>query len=123
MVGLRERRSRSPFSYTPKKWSGFPDMETHDPSRQSPHPIRPYTDHDRRDYQRMRLALWPDCDDADIDPWIARPDATTLLATRSDGALCGFVEVGARSHAEQCETSPVGFIEGWYVDPDARARG
>ena len=92
-------------------------------NRGEPNRIRTYSGADRREYQRMRLALWPDCDDSDIDPWMARPDATTFLAVRADDTLCGFVEVGARSIAEACETSPVGFLEGWYVDPDARGDG
>ena len=71
----------------------------------------------------MREALWPDCSDADNDGWFARPDAATLLAVRDDGSLCGFVEVGARPYAEGCDSSPVGYIEGWWVDADMRKRG
>ena len=71
----------------------------------------------------MRWALWPDCDDSDNDLWFAREDATTFVAVRDDGRLSGFVEVGARSHADDCVTTPVGYIEGWYVDPDVRGRG
>jgi aminoglycoside 6'-N-acetyltransferase I len=78
---------------------------------------------DRTEYQRMRLALWPDCSDADIDPWFARDDAATFLAERADGTPCGFVEVGSRPYAEGCESSPVGYIEGWWVDVDMRRTG
>jgi aminoglycoside 6'-N-acetyltransferase I len=85
--------------------------------------VRRYTPADRKAYQRMREALWPDCTDADNDVWFAREDATTFLAVRDDGALCGFVEVGARSIADSCLTSPVGYIEGWWVDADVRNRG
>lgn len=85
--------------------------------------VRRYTPADRAGYQRMREALWPDCSDADIDAWSAREDATTVLATRDDGSLCGFVEVGSRPYAEGCESSPVGYIEGWWVDEDVRNRG
>lgn len=85
--------------------------------------VRPYEARDRREYQRMREALWPDCSDADDDSWLAREDATTFVATRDDDSLCGFVEVGARPYAEGCESSPVGYIEGWWVAPDMRSRG
>jgi aminoglycoside 6'-N-acetyltransferase I len=71
----------------------------------------------------MRLALWPDCSDADIDPWLAREDATTFVAERPDGSLCGFVEVGSRRYAEGCESSPIGYVEGWWVDQDVRRTG
>ncbi len=78
---------------------------------------------DRREYQQLREKLWPDCSDADNDSWLARNDATTFLAERPDGSLCGFVEVGSRPYAEDCESSPVGYIEGWWVDADVRKRG
>jgi aminoglycoside 6'-N-acetyltransferase I len=75
----------------------------------------------------MRIALWPDepsaGTDSDMRAWLDRPDATVFVASRPDGSLCGFVEVGARAYAEGCETSPVGFIEGWYVDADVRQLG
>ena len=36
----------------------------------------------------------------------------------------GFLEVDLRSHADGCDPShAVGFIEGWYVDPDWRGQG
>lgn len=85
--------------------------------------IRSVRPDEREEYQRLRLALWPDCDVTDLDPWFARADAQTFVAVRADGSLCGFVEVGARSVAEGCETSPVGYIEGWYVDADVRRSG
>ena len=31
--------------------------------------------------------------------------------------------MGQRDYAEGCETSPVGYIEGWYVDADLRELG
>jgi aminoglycoside 6'-N-acetyltransferase I len=85
--------------------------------------VREYRPGDRAAYQRLRLALWPDCSDADNDAWFARDDATTFVAERPDGTLCGFVEVGSRPYAEGCESSPVGYIEGWYVEPDVRKQG
>lgn len=85
--------------------------------------IREYSPADRRGYQQLREKLWPDSTDADNDSWFARTDAATFLAERPDGSLCGFVEVGSRPYAEGCESSPVGYIEGWWVDADVRKRG
>jgi aminoglycoside 6'-N-acetyltransferase I len=85
--------------------------------------IREYRPADRRAYQQLREKLWPDCSDADNDSWFARDDARTFVAERPDGSLCGFVEVGSRPYAEDCESSPVGYIEGWWVDTDARREG
>jgi aminoglycoside 6'-N-acetyltransferase I len=53
----------------------------------------------------------------------ARPDGDVFVAERADGSLAGFVEVGARPYADGCDTSPVGYVEAWYVDPDVRRSG
>ena len=37
--------------------------------------------------------------------------------------LTGFVEVSLRLMAEGCRGSPVGYIEGWFVAPEARRQG
>jgi aminoglycoside 6'-N-acetyltransferase I len=84
------------------------------------------TDHD--EWLRMRRALWPEiAPDAEADDaarWLARHDAAVVVAVRPGGAgLAGFAELGARPYADGCETSPVAFLEGWYVDPDVRRRG
>jgi aminoglycoside 6'-N-acetyltransferase I len=80
----------------------------------------------------MRLALWPHADAqthlADMDICLSQPDTTVLVAPRASDAdgqlrLAGFAEVGTRSVAESCETSPVAYLEGWYVDADVRRRG
>lgn len=40
-----------------------------------------------------------------------------------NGQLVGFVEVSLRDYAEGCESSPVGYLEGWYVVPEHRKTG
>ena len=89
--------------------------------------VRPLEPSDWNEWRRMRAALWPDEPSASTDPdmraWNDRADARVFVAERANGSLCGFVEVGTRPYAEGCETSPVGFIEGWYVDPDVRRHG
>lgn len=77
---------------------------------------------------RMRLALWPDSTAADLEAempsWLNDEGrGTVLVAERDGGGLAGFVEVGTRDYAEDCETRDVGYLEGWYVDADARLRG
>lgn len=76
----------------------------------------------------MRRALWPHLAGRvavqDASAWLARRDAAVIVAARPRGnALCGFVELGARSCANGCVTTSVAFLEGWYVDPDARRAG
>ena len=74
----------------------------------------------------MSTALFhssPDDHTADMRAFAARSDAQVFIAERDDGSVAGFVEVGARDYADGCDTSPVGYIEAWYVDPDVRRRG
>lgn len=81
--------------------------------------------HDVPELLRLRAALWPDddIDAAGLAAFLAGPDAVVLLAEARDGKPAGFVEVGLRSYAEGCASSPVAYIEGWYVEPEWRRKG
>ena len=46
-----------------------------------------------------------------------------FVVARPEGQLGGFLELGRRASADGCTTSPVAYIEGWYVDPDLRRSG
>ena len=46
-----------------------------------------------------------------------------MFAERPGGGLCGFLEASLRSRADGCDSTPVGYIEGWYVDRDIRRNG
>ncbi len=90
--------------------------------------IRPVETRDKPEWIRMRALLWPESapnHEPDIDAWFeaASPDLATLVAVRDAGGLGGFLEVGTRAYAEGCSSSPVGYIEGWWVDPDLRRAG
>jgi aminoglycoside 6'-N-acetyltransferase I len=44
--------------------------------------------------------------------------------TDNQHTLVGFLEVGLRSHADNCDPAhPVGYVEGWYVAETHRHRG
>jgi aminoglycoside 6'-N-acetyltransferase I len=49
--------------------------------------------------------------------------ANMIVAERAAGQLAGYVQVGTRPYAEGCESSPVAYIEAWYVDADVRRTG
>jgi aminoglycoside 6'-N-acetyltransferase I len=90
--------------------------------------IRSYETKDHDDWLRMRRALWPELvgedEVADAAAWLTRPDATVIVAERpADAGLAGFIELGARPYADGCRSSPVAFLEGWYVDEDLRRKG
>lgn len=82
---------------------------------------------DKIEWLRMRLLLWPygTAEDfsRDQDELLENPLTPVFVASRSDGKLGGFLEAGTRKYAEGCESSPVGYIEGWYVDEDLREQG
>lgn len=90
--------------------------------------IRTYRPEDHAEWLRMRCALWPhhdelDAEAADMARWLARPDAVVVVAARPGGGLAGFAEIGGRPYADGCETGPVAYLEGWWVDEDARRQG
>ncbi len=89
--------------------------------------VRPLTSADRAEWLRMRVALWPDsaADPPELlrDYEGASPTHAVLVAERASNGLCGFVELSLREYADGCDSSPVGYLEGWWVDPDARRSG
>jgi aminoglycoside 6'-N-acetyltransferase I len=82
--------------------------------------IRPYASQDHAEWRRMRTALWPGQTEDDMAAWLARGDTAVIVAVRATGSLCGFVEVGERTNADGCESGPVPYVEGWWVDADVR---
>ena len=92
--------------------------------------VRPVNSGDRDEWVRMRTALYPDSGPEEIDDWLDHPEdseeglaAAVFVVDRGDDTLGGFIEVGLRNYAEGCVSSPVAFIEAWYVDKDLRRHG
>lgn len=89
--------------------------------------IRPYRDEDWSEWLRLNVALFPEYTSEDLakgmQEFRARSDAEVFVIDRGDGSLAGFVEAGSRSYADGCDTSPVGYVEAWYVDADVRRKG
>lgn len=74
----------------------------------------------------MRTLLFHTADprnlEAELDSVMKDPMTPVFVAER-EGGLCGLLEAGTRPYADGCDTSPVGYIEGWFVDEDARGTG
>jgi aminoglycoside 6'-N-acetyltransferase I len=66
---------------------------------------------------RMMKALWPDFDDAEL------VDDEVLVIARDGGGLGGFIALMMRPWAEGCASTPVAYIEGWWIDEDLRRQG
>lgn len=78
----------------------------------------------------MRAALWSEesiTEHRDEIVDVLRqgdPNHVTLLALDASEDAVGFAEVAIRhDYVNGCDTSPVVFLEGVYVDPDARLGG
>ena len=85
---------------------------------------------DARSWATLRNALWPDqpleelLDEAET--FFSTDDvrlASVLVAEKPSEGLVGFAELSLRPYAEDCRTSPVAFLEGWYVTPSMRRQG
>jgi aminoglycoside 6'-N-acetyltransferase I len=46
-----------------------------------------------------------------------------VFVAEGEAIPCGMVEINLRNVAESCSSSPVPFIEAWYVAPEARRQG
>lgn len=77
----------------------------------------------------MRAALWPDADPvelaAELDELLASSDQVAFVAERADddSRLCGFAEASVRPFANGVDEAPCAFLEGWWVDAEARRKG
>jgi len=87
--------------------------------------IRPLQTPDLLSYLQLRIALWPDSagDFKREVSEILNADHLASFVAEQDGTLVGFVEVSLRAYAEGCESSPVGYLEAWYVVPEHRNIG
>lgn len=80
----------------------------------------------------MRAKLFDDEDPALLEEEVCQITKTNtlksqpfqcLLAIDDSNQPIGFIELTVRSSAEDCMTSPVLYIEGWYVEPDHQGIG
>jgi GNAT superfamily N-acetyltransferase len=89
--------------------------------------IRRYKGSDWDELYRLTQALFAGVSSeeeaAALRSSLTRPDGAVFVLDRENGKLAGYVEAGERSVVDGCDTSPVGYIEAWYVDPDVRRTG
>jgi aminoglycoside 6'-N-acetyltransferase I len=79
-------------------------------------------------WMAMRSALWPEMTEEDNLSETAKLDAGAKafvrIALNTEGKPVGFAEATLRTdYVNGCETSPVAFLEGIYVEPRARRQG
>ena len=84
---------------------------------------------DAADWTAMRTALWPSggigAHAAEIAELLDDAGETiNLIARDDDGLALGFAEAALRrDYVNGCKTSPVAFLEGIFVKPEARGTG
>ena len=77
----------------------------------------------------MRQALWPDAAHEDLHAGAQRFFAgdrvflAQVLVAERGREKVGMIELSLRSLVDGCYASPVPFIEGWFVTPQARRQG
>lgn len=88
--------------------------------------IRRITGEDRGEWFNMRKGIWPEAPDEylnyDMEEILAS-DRDVVFMAFVEGRPAGLIEARLRDYGEGCETSPVGYIEGWFVYPDLRGSG
>jgi len=82
---------------------------------------------DLAEWLRLRRSLWPHTPEhrqiEEASSILSQDGVHPVFVADAVRELAGFVEVSMRDHVEGCETGPVGYVEGWYVEPEYRGRG
>jgi aminoglycoside 6'-N-acetyltransferase I len=90
--------------------------------------IRPFREDDLSEWFRLRCLLWDETPDDDhqgeMMDIIEHSDSQFVsVADLGDGRLAGFLEASIRPFVDDCSSENVGYLEGWFVDPEFRRLG
>lgn len=91
--------------------------------------FRPVTKSDHAEWARLRRILFPNFDPPEIDQFFKTgcfdgfDQCAVFVADAGEGVLAGFAEASARPYAEGCRTTPVAYLEAWFVEEGWRQRG
>ncbi len=90
--------------------------------------VRPLRETDLDEWLRLRKLLWDETGDDDhksemLDILDHHESQFVLFAESDSSRLVGVLEASIRPYVEDCETDHVGYLEGWYVEPEFRKQG
>ncbi len=90
--------------------------------------VRPISGNDINEWFRLRKLLWDESTDAEhkaemLDIYEHTDSQLVIVAQLEDGRLVGFLEASIRPFVEDCHSDHVGYLEGWFVEPDYRRYG
>lgn len=77
---------------------------------------------------RLRKHLWDELSDEEhkiemADIYDHSETQLILVAETSTGKLIGFLEASVRPFVEDCHSENVGYLEGWWIEPEYRRNG
>lgn len=90
--------------------------------------IRPLDEQDLNEWLRLRSLLWDETSENDhksemVDIIEHSDTQFVAVADIGGGRLAGFLEASIRPFVEDCGSENVGYLEGWFVDPEYRRHG
>lgn len=89
--------------------------------------VRPIGESDLEEWFRLRCVLWDETPEtehrAEMLDILDHYETQQVFVAGSDGRLVGFLEASIRPFVEDCYTDRVGYLEGWYVEPQFRRQG
>jgi aminoglycoside 6'-N-acetyltransferase I len=90
--------------------------------------VRPIVEEDLSEWFRLRRKLWDATSDEDhqaemLDIIDHVETQFVVVAEAGGGKLAGFLEASIRPFVEDCDSDNVGYLEGWFVDPEYRRHG
>ena len=90
--------------------------------------IRPLKESDLPEWFRLRRLLWDESSEEEhkaemLDIYEHTETQLVLVAENERGGLIGFLEASIRPFVEDCHTDHVGYLEGWFVEPEYRRGG
>jgi aminoglycoside 6'-N-acetyltransferase I len=90
--------------------------------------VRPLEEKDFQEWFRLRKLLWDEVTDEEqreemLDIFEHTDTQLVLVVETGRGNLVGFLEASIRPFVEDCRTDHVGYLEGWFVEPEFRRHG
>ena len=90
--------------------------------------VRPLRENDIGEWFRLRKMLWDGSSDEEhkaemMDIYEHTETQLVLVAEVGEGMLGGFLEASIRPFVEDCHSDHVGYLEGWFVQPEYRRYG
>ncbi len=89
--------------------------------------IRAVRENEIGDWFRLRNFLWDGSSEAEHKAEMMdiyeHTDTQLVLVAEFNNRLVGFLEASIRPFVEDCHSDHVGYLEGWFVEPEYRQHG